>query len=142
VFVGSYQRQIDSKNRLSIPVEFRAELGQRFYMTLLPDKCLGLIPESSWDALLKDLSSPLRQTQNLRRFLRVFFARTQQVIPDTLGRITLNPALKDLAGINDTVWVIGNNSIVEVWDKDLYEQQMADVMANYAEIFERSLHGE
>ena len=40
---GIYQHTLDAKGRLFIPAKLREELGETFYVTISPEKCLSCL---------------------------------------------------------------------------------------------------
>jgi len=48
---GNYQHRLDDKGRLTVPSEFRYELGRRFYITRGHDQCLYVLKEEHYKAL-------------------------------------------------------------------------------------------
>ena len=40
MFIGQYNNKMDAKGRLSIPIKFRDELGEKFIITRGLDSCL------------------------------------------------------------------------------------------------------
>jgi MraZ protein len=53
--------------------------------------------------------------------LRVIFSNTQTCEPDSQGRIMINKKLRDFAGIDKNVTVIGFANHAEIWDREKYE---------------------
>ena len=48
---GEYQHSLDAKGRLFIPARMREELGDVFYVTISPDKCLSAYSGEHWQEL-------------------------------------------------------------------------------------------
>ena len=46
---GIYQHTLDAKGRLFIPAKLREELGETFYVTISPEKCLSAYSQENWD---------------------------------------------------------------------------------------------
>ena len=48
---GIYQHTLDAKGRLFIPAKLREELGDTFYVTVSPEKCLSAYSQENWKAI-------------------------------------------------------------------------------------------
>ena len=49
--IGEYQHNIDSKGRVIVPVKFREDLGECFYVTKGLDGCLFVLSGEGWKGL-------------------------------------------------------------------------------------------
>ena len=45
---GKYKHTVDPKGRLFVPSKLRDELGDVFYVTVAPDKCLSVYTSEGW----------------------------------------------------------------------------------------------
>ncbi len=110
---GQYVHNIDAKGRLFIPAKLREELGETFHVTIGQDHCLTVYSDESWDAFmakLKELSySKVKQ-------LRPMFAYAADCEPDGQGRILIPAKLRQYAGLDKEVVVIGSFDRVEIWN--------------------------
>lgn len=137
VFLGEYRHTLDAKGRLIIPSKFREGLGQQVIATRGLDRCLFLHPMEEWrqlEAKLKNL--PLAQRE-ARAFARFFFSGATECELDRQGRIGLPPALREYAGLEKEVVVIGVSSRVEVWAVAEWESYLAEASDSFAEIAEK-----
>ena len=122
---GIYNHNLDAKGRLFIPAKLREELGEVFYVTLSPEKCLWAYPPETWQSLQARTSSlPLHEQASAR----MLFASATKCEPDSQGRILLPQKLREFAGLTKSVTVVGSNNHVEIWDSDswttIMEQEM------------------
>jgi MraZ protein len=56
------------------------------------------------------------------RYLRYFISGAQEC-PLKQGRITIPPDLREIAGLNKEVVLVGELKIFEIWDKDRWEDE-------------------
>ena len=112
---GEYQHALDNKGRIFIPAKLREELGQVLYVTLSMDRCLSVYSEESWDSLTDKVNALpyLRQ-----RKMRPLFAHAVRCEMDAQGRILLPQNLREWAGFEKNVTVVGCNNHAELWDSD------------------------
>ena len=112
---GVYQHTIDAKGRLAIPARLRDELGDNFHVTLSTEKCLSIYSSDSWDELMDRIKALPRLAQ---KKMRPLFSHAAKCELDSQGRILLPQALRDFAGLNKNVTVVGTGELVEIWDSD------------------------
>ena len=56
MLIGEYIHTIDEKNRISLPVKFRKELGKKIIITPGLDQCLFIFTAGEWKKVSKRLS--------------------------------------------------------------------------------------
>lgn len=117
---GSYQHNIDSKGRLTVPVKLREHLGDRFYVTKGLDGCLFVYPEKEWEAFLDEICSrPISQSAGIQRY---FVANSAVVEPDSMGRILIPKNLREFAGLEKDTMFLGVGKRAEIWAAERLEQ--------------------
>lgn len=125
MFMGEYNHTIDAKNRLIIPSKFREALGEEFVVTKGLDGCLFVYDNEEWTAFEEKLKSLPLTNKDARTFVRFFLAGAASVEVDKQGRILVPSVLKDFAGINKEVVLIGVASRIEIWSKERWEDESA-----------------
>lgn len=150
VFCNKYNHSIDDKGRLIIPMEYRQELvgkdmplSQPFYVTTNlwdPDgdseACLYLWPEENFLELREKLKKVSDADSRIRKIKRRFFSNSQSTTLDKQGRVLINPELKQYAGIEKNVMLVGADEHVEVWDCEAwkrYNEEEEDSGASWSE---------
>ena len=116
---GTYERNLDAKDRLMLPAKLQGELGDVCYLTMGIDKCLALYPEESWK-VFTDRFAALPVTQSRR--MRPLFANAVKCKPDSQGRIQIPQRLQQYAGITKDVAIIGVHNRAELWDAETWRQ--------------------
>ena len=114
MLTGPYDYTIDDKGRLNFPAKFREEMGESFTVTRWLDGCLVAFPQQEWarlDGLIAEKS--LVKSRNLKR---VLYASAAQVQPDKQGRILLPGHLREHAGLDKDVTIVGVGAYAEIWD--------------------------
>ena len=114
---GEYKHSLDSKGRIFIPARLREELGEVFYITLSMDKCLNAYSSTSWQELSDRVSAMPYVNQRKMRPLFAYAARCEL---DRQGRVLLPQNLRDYAGLDKNVTVVGCNNHAEFWDSDAW----------------------
>ena len=118
MLLGEYNHNIDEKGRVSVPAKFRDDLGTSFIVTKGLDSCLFIYSKTEWNTFetkLKDL--PLTNA-NARNFIRFFFSGATECELDKQGRINIPQNLREFAGLNKDLSIIGVSTRVEIWDRE------------------------
>ncbi len=125
MLIGEYQHSLDTKGRVNFPAKLREDLGETFILSKgLGDPCLFVYSQQEWDKLTEKLNSlPL----SLQRFL---FAGATQVQPDKQGRILIPQNLRQYAGLQKDLVIVGASNRAEIWDQDQWEQMCNEVTSD------------
>ncbi len=125
MLIGQYKHTIDDKNRISLPVKFRKEMGQKIVITPGLDNCLFVFAPKEWQNIsLKLSTSSLLQADN-RSFNRFMFGGAVEVTLDSIGRILVPDFLKDRANLKNKVVLIGVQNRLEIWNEKAWEDYNA-----------------
>lgn len=125
---GEFRFKVDSKGRVALPAKFRKVLSKDLVVTLeLGNECVYVFetPDfNDWiNKLFVDKFGEFKESDrthvNLRRKLK---GRARDVEVDASGRIMLPAEVRELAGIDKDVVVVGNTGRFEIWDAKRYEQ--------------------
>lgn len=120
MLIGEYEHTLDQKGRMSFPARFREDLGLRFIITKGLDGCLFVYSGAEWESLEEKIRAlPMSKARTLQRFL---FAGAAEVELDKQGRVLLPQNLREYAGLQKEVMVIGASSRAEIWDKARWQE--------------------
>ncbi|MBR3292834.1 MAG: division/cell wall cluster transcriptional repressor MraZ [Oscillospiraceae bacterium] len=119
---GEYQHSLDNKGRLFIPAKLRDELGEVFFLTLSMDRCLCAYSAESWQALSEKVNAMPYVKQRKMRPLFAYAARCEL---DAQGRALIPQNLRDYAGFEKNVTVVGCNNHAELWSSELWSEVYA-----------------
>ena len=126
MFMSEYNHTIDTKGRLIIPAKFREKLGEEFVVSNGMDGCLFVYANDAWNAFEQKLTSLPLINKEARQFARFFLAGAAEVELDKQGRILLPANLREFAGLDKDVVLVGVGSRVEIWSKDKWDAMNAD----------------
>ncbi len=123
-FIGQFQYNVDSKNRVNIPSRFRKSLTEKNIHNLVISKgidetCIVIYPEPQWEDMmhkLNDSISSLRQSHKI--FLRQITRFASKCPIDSAGRITLTNDLLEYSNISKEVVIVGTLKTIEIWDPE------------------------
>ena len=128
MFCSQFDHALDDKNRFKIPAALRDELGVKTYLIKSPDSetnCIFLYSEAGWNELYKEFNQSGEHNQAMRRMARKILSGVVSGEVDKGGRLTLNSALKEFAGIENEVCIVGNTRHIEIWSPAEWEKEMA-----------------
>ena|GEM_PF-79211 len=123
MFLGQYERSLDDKGRLAIPVELRAGLGPRAVLTRSFDNCLAMYPADKWNALAHSVEDLPQVRTEVRALARSLFGGAVPCEFDRQGRVTIPAFLREHASLTTDAMVVGVNSRVEIWAKEAFLQE-------------------
>jgi MraZ protein len=129
MLIGSYTAKIDRSGRIKIPEKFRAaieeEHGKDVFITSLTDEAVQIYPLAVWEKMTgvaKEGALHLRP--DVRRFLLRVNRKGAKHEIDTKGRVLLNSVLRETAKLQDEVEVLGLNSHLEVWNREVLDEKL------------------
>ena len=126
MFMSEYNLTVDTKGRLIVPSKFREQLGDEFVVTKGMDGCLFVYANDDWSAFEQKLTSLPLINKEARKFARFFLAGAAQVEVDKQGRILLPANLRQFAGLEKDVVLVGVGSRIEIWSRENWENMDAD----------------
>ena len=136
MFFGEFEYRVDEKGRVPIPPKFRSELREGVVLTPGVEKCLNCYPLPEWKKLAAALTSGSVTRSKLRKLNRAIFATAFSTYIDGQGRVALPVSLREYAGIEDEVVIIGANTYFELWNKEQWEAEKADSQEQAWQIIE------
>ncbi|HSD39258.1 MAG TPA: division/cell wall cluster transcriptional repressor MraZ [Rhodocyclaceae bacterium] len=133
MFQGAAALSLDAKGRLGVPARHRDALtvacSGRLVLTANPHKCLSIYPEPEWLPIRDQLTSlpgmDLRVAQVKRLLLG--FAREEEM--DASGRVLIAPELREWAGLEKQVWLVGQGKGFELWSDERWRAQQDELLA-------------
>ncbi len=125
MLTGTYNNQLDDKGRLNFPAKMRVEMGGSFVITRWFDGCIVAFPQERWEEMSEKLNN-LPPMTKIRKTNRFFFSNLEDVTPDKQGRILIPATLREHAGIDKEVVIIGAGAYAEIWSKTSYEKVCED----------------
>lgn len=137
MFTGEYQHALDSKGRVTIPSRLREALGERFLITKGLDRCIFVYPLSEWARLQQKLRKLKMTNPQSRAFKRIVFSGAMEVESDKQGRVLIPNKLREYAGIEKDVILIGVGERVEIWSENAWNDYYEEADSNYEELAEK-----
>ena len=136
MFMGEYNHTIDAKGRLIVPAKFREVLGDEFVVTKGLDGCLFVYAEKEWKAFEEKLGTLPLTNKNARQLTRFFLAGAASCEVDKQGRILLPSVLREFAGLEKDVVLVGVASRIEIWSRERWEESVGSYDNDMDEVAE------
>jgi MraZ protein len=128
VFVSSFKHSLDPKKRLTIPAEWREQVGDPSSLYVLPDvhhKCLCVFTASEMMHRIQSMREHGVADKKARFFARVLASQSDLVTWDSQGRIRIKDDLLAFANLSEQVVLVGAFDRFEIWNPDLYREASA-----------------
>lgn len=130
LFSGTYEHQLDDKNRLRIPARFKKALtgehGEKTYSFARGmNGCIYVFPEEVLEETIEELSKE-KMGESSKASL-MFFSSIYQAEEDAQGRVVLPARLKAIAGITKDIVTVGRGRRLEIWSPEKYDKYLEDV---------------
>ena len=136
MLMGEYLHTIDTKGRVILPSDFRAELGESFVITKGLDNCLFVYAQEEWNTLSAKLKQLPMAKAEARAFVRFFFSGARMLECDRQGRFLIPGNLRSYAMLEKDVVLIGVSNRIEVWSRDEWQKYSEDINPSVSEIAE------
>jgi MraZ protein len=130
-FLGTHTPRLDDKGRLVLPAKFREKLAAGLVLTKGLDRAIVIWPAEEFASYAQELNDSARSDPRMQAYARVLFSGASDEIPDRQGRITVPPALREYAGLDRDVVVVGKGPTAEIWDATAW----ADYLAQQEEVY-------
>ena len=124
-FTGEYPHSLDSQRRFAVPRQWRSE-GIKYYVLPGRGSILQLIPEYTFKDFLDKVRKVSLTNAAVGRALALLGSQAQECNCDKQGRISLTPKLKDYAGIDSELIIVGAFTHAQIWNKEAWQQQADD----------------
>ncbi len=127
MFRGVSQINLDAKGRLAVPARYRDELATscsgQMVVTVDRDGCLLLYPQPEWERIEQSLMARPNMTPGVRNLQRLLIGHATECDLDGSGRLLLPPPLRQYAGLDKRVVLLGQGNKFEIWDEATWEQR-------------------
>lgn len=133
MFQGAVMLNLDAKGRMATPAKHRDALlaasAGKLVLTAHPHRCLLLYPQPAWEPIRAQiLAAPSLQVEAaMVRRLLVGFA--EEVALDGAGRLLISASLRQYAGLEKEIWLVGQGSHFEVWSDAGWRAQQEAIFA-------------
>ena len=140
-FIGTYECKADSKGRIMLPVALKKQLAhnlsdQFVLKRAVFNACLELYPIKEWDAMMEKVNQLNRFNKKNNEFIRRFTAGVRLIEVDSTGRLLIPKDLIVHAGISKETVISSAVNILEIWDKERYEEAISEATIDFGDLAE------
>ncbi len=140
-FIGTYECKIDVKGRILIPSALKKQItisSENGFVIkrVLFNNCLELYPFDQWKFVMNKIDQLNRFNKKNIDFIRRFTAGVKMVDIDTNGRLLIPKDLIKHACIRKDIVLSAAVNILEIWDKNLYEEIIDEAKVDFSSLAE------
>jgi MraZ protein len=141
VFLGTHTPRLDDKGRLFLPAKYRDRMAGGLVVTRGQERCLFIFPMDEFVKVAEQMRQAPTSSRKARDYSRVFLSGASDEVPDKQGRFTIPAKLREYAGLDREVTVIGAGSRLEVWDSVAWNAYLEETEQSFAETEEEVIPG-
>ncbi|GAB4059685.1 division/cell wall cluster transcriptional repressor MraZ [Uliginosibacterium sediminicola] len=133
MFQGAAALSLDAKGRLGVPARHRdaltAACGGHLVVTAHPHQCLVIYPEPAWQPIRAQVLAAPSLDPRSAAIKRLLVGNARDEDMDSAGRVLIAPELREWAGLEKQVWLVGQGTHFELWSDAGWKQQQAAMLA-------------
>ncbi len=132
MYFGETAINLDAKGRLAIPMRYRKAIQEqcngRLVLTYsaFDSGALYLYPEQEWERVRDEVTGLSTFNPGHRSLQRKLVGSASAVEPDGNGRIQLPQTLRQVAGLEKRVVLLGMGSRFEIWNETVLNQKRTE----------------
>ncbi len=132
MFFGETAINLDAKGRLAIPMRYRDSIQEQSGGALVltysafDSGALYLYPEKEWERVRDDVTSLSTFDRGHRSLQRKLVGSASAVEPDGNGRIQIPQTLRQVAGLEKRVVLLGMGNRFEIWNETILNQKRVE----------------
>lgn len=135
MFQGSHSINLDAKGRMAVPAKYRDDLASacdgRLVMTAhTQDRCVLVYPETEWELILPKIEALPSFNKVALRAQRLLIGYATSLELDGNGRVLVPPTLRDYAGLEKKLMLVGLGKKFELWSEAGWLNSVADADDN------------
>lgn len=136
MLLGTHSPKLDDKGRVILPAKFRDQLGSGIVLTRGQERCIYVFSAVEFERVHERIRQAPMTSSGARDFLRLFLSGASSESPDSQHRISIPSNLRDYAGLDRELTVIGVGDRAEIWDSQTwnnYYQERESAFASQTE---------
>ncbi|MCP5205670.1 MAG: division/cell wall cluster transcriptional repressor MraZ [Hahellaceae bacterium] len=131
MFLGSHSINMDAKGRVAIPARVRELLssicgGQIVITAHTQERCLLIYPRPQWEEIMPKINALPTFNKAAQRTKRLLIGYANESEMDGNGRILLSQTLRDYAGLEKKLMLVGQGKNMELWSEEAWTAWLDD----------------
>jgi MraZ protein len=131
-FYGTYTVRMDDKGRVTLPARYRETFANGVMLARGQDHCLYVFTTEGFETFADDAINAPITDERARGYQRYLLANTDEQRPDTQGRVSIPPRMREYAQLTKDLVITGVGRRMEIWDATEWEAYEAQQEAAYA----------
>jgi len=125
MFRGSSYHTLDAKGRIIVPARFRDIIRSNGDGVMISrmDSCLLAYTFPEWRQIESRILALSEKSETMRRFRRVFIGGAFECGCDKQGRILIPPSLRQYAGLDKEIALVGVLDHFEIWARENWDTE-------------------
>lgn len=140
IFLNTYRHSLDPKKRLTIPSQWRDQVGPSKSLYVMPGveaRYLNIFPAGVMAQILDKIKNLSIADEEGRQFVRVLGSQSDLVPWDSQGRIRINDELLAYAGLTSQAVMVGAIQSFEIWSPEAWEKVKSSDPSAYGDAVRR-----
>lgn len=132
MFQGAAALSVDAKGRIAVPARHRDALvpdGAPLVITAHPHRCLLVYPQQAWEPISRQITALPGLDPRTATLKRLLIGHAQSETLDGAGRTLIAPSLRQWAGLEKQVWLVGQGTHFELWSDAGWQAQQEAMLA-------------
>ena len=142
MLLGTFVPKLDDKGRIILPAKFSDDFSSGVVMARGQEHAIYVYSQREFEDLVERMQ---KQAPSLgkkgRDYLRLFLSGATQEVPDKQHRVTIPAVLREYAGLDRELTVIGAGSRAEIWDTAAWNEYYANAESGFADADEEVISG-
>ena len=139
--IGTYECKSDAKGRIMLPSALKKQLASVMQDGFVIKRsvfnnCLEMYPMKEWNTISTQVNQLNRFIKKNIDFIRSFMSGLKVVEADGNGRILVPKNLIVFAGINKEIVLTASVNVIEIWDKQQYEDTIKLTLKDFGKLTE------
>ncbi|MEY5017836.1 MAG: hypothetical protein RL431_885 [Actinomycetota bacterium] len=141
MLLGTYEPKLDDKGRIILPAKFRDEFADGVVLTRGQEHCVYVFSTAEFNQIHERIRQAPVNSKSARDYLRLFLSGASDEQLDKQHRVTIPANLRDYAGLDRELTVIGTGNRAEIWSTQAWNEYYADKEQAFSETEEEVIPG-
>ena len=139
MFRGEYSLSLDPKGRLAVPSRYRERLveccsGKLVVTISLLERCLAVYPFPDWQKIEDDLRQLPALDKKAQAISHLLIGHASECDLDGHGRVLVPQSLREFAGLDKRVKIVGQVAKFELWDDAVWAERREELLTQVGEL--------
>ena len=139
LFLGNIENKVDTKGRISVPVDFRKAIKDENFQGVIlyhsfKHNCIEGCSMSRMELMANATDNLNLFSEQQESLTSLLFSDARQLAFDITGRIIIPEDLLKFANITTTALFVGKGKTFQIWNKELFLKEQIKIREKVKEI--------